>query len=515
MVSCSPHSLSSPPSRLSDWLEERGSLRAGAPFLTWRDQSLSYGETLKNARRLATWFGTKGVRSGDRIVILARNRPEVAIAVFAAAMQGALFVVLHPGLRPAGFRKIVSQCEPAVVISDRACRQTVGETGGSRLLVDGFGEGWSSWAEVEDCEAKPVPKDPCRGQGAALVFTSGSTGVPRGVKLTHDNIRFAVDAIQERLGYRADDRVGCFLPLSFDYGLYQLFLAARSGALVHLGDPGEVGPRFPRMLRRAEISVLPAVPAMAAALIRLHERRPFDLPRLRMMTNTGERLPREHIARLRERFPGLAVYVMYGLTECKRASILRPAEYDAGKQDTVGRALRGTEVYAADEAGTRLRPGEVGELVVCGPHLASGYWRAPEETARRFRRGKSTGDVALFTGDRGWVDGDGFVGFASRTGELIKHRGHRMSPLEIENEACSLPGVAEAGVLQRESDDTLHLFVTESAEGADEEAILQGLGWTLEPFKVPDFVHRIESLPRTLNGKIDRAALRERLTTVF
>jgi acyl-coenzyme A synthetase/AMP-(fatty) acid ligase len=319
-----------------------------------------------------------------------------------------------------------------------------------------------------------------------------------------------VGAIQERLSYREGDVVGGFLPLAFDYGLYQVFLAAQAGAKLYLGDPDQVGPRLPQVLRSAGVTVLPGVPSVYAALIALGRRGPLDLPKLRAITNTGERLPLAYIEELRRLFPGLEVFVMYGLTECKRVSILLPSEFEA-HSDTVGRPLAGTEVYAVDPDGRRLPPGETGELVVRGRHVALGYWRAPAETERRFRKRAPGSAVELFTGDSGSVDAEGFIRFSARSDDWIKHRGHRLSPLEIESEACQTEGVVEASLLQREEDDTLHLFVTVSDPSLEAGEIQRALGHALEPVKIPDRVVVLSEMPKSLNGKIDRKALFARL----
>ncbi|MEM1444087.1 MAG: AMP-binding protein, partial [Verrucomicrobiota bacterium] len=344
---------------------------------------------------------------------------------------------------------------------------------------------------------------------ACLVFTSGSTGTPRGVTLSHDNICYVVGAIQERLQYRPEDTIGCFLPLAFDYGLYQIFLAVQSGAKLFIGDPDQVGPRLPQVMKQAGISVLPGVPSIYAALIALGRRRALDLPDLRAITNTGERLPLSYIKEFQKMFTGLEVFVMYGLTECKRVSIMTPEELKT-HPDSVGRALAGTEVYAVDPSGNRLAPREVGELVVRGRHVAHGYWRAPEETAKRFRKRAPESAVELFTGDSGSVDEDGFLYFSARSDDLLKHRGNRISPVEIENEACTIEGIVEASLLKRDSDDTLHLFVTLSVE-LETDAILRQLSESLEPAKVPEFVVVLETMPKSLNGKIDRKDLMARL----
>ncbi len=490
-----------------------GSLLRGdshATFLSTVDgNSITYGEAEDRIDRLAGWLIAKGISPGDRVVVHASNRPEIAIAIFAAARIGAIFVVLNEQLRPHGLAKILDQAEPKVYIGDDATITSDLEI--DVLVTCGSQErpGWTAFADTVDHPLLATVPDFAIDDPACLVFTSGSTGSPRGVTLSHENITFVVDAIQRRLDYRAGDVIGGLLPLSFDYGLYQIFLAAISGANLFVGDPGMVGPRLPKVLAAAQVTVLPGVPTVYAALIALNARRPVELPLLRSITNTGQRLPRAHIDQLCDMFPGLSVYVMYGLTECKRVSILLPDEFGAHRE-SVGRPLDGTEVFAVDDAGSRLDSGEPGELVVMGPHVAyHGYWRAPEETAKRYRPGPdgSRESIRLFTGDMGYVDDDGYLHFAARADDLFKHRGHRISPIEIEDEATHVDGIVDACVVIDDSVDVLHLFACRSAESLTSESVLTTLASKLEPAKVPDKVHFIDVMPRSMNGKTDRSAL--------
>lgn len=503
-------------SGVSGFLSAQACLTPHEVFLEDRHGNvLTYSATAEMAKRFAGYLQSKGMKRGDRVAIHLQNRVELVVALFATAMLGGIYVVLHSKLRSTGLAKILEQAEARVIVLDEVTHSNLDAASGGLIpvIVGRDGDeavGYDSW---EDAISRPPLEEEWNGcdvDAACLVFTSGSTGAPRGVTLSHDNIRYVVGAIQERLGYRSGDTIGVFLPLAFDYGLYQIFLAAQSGAKLYLGDPDQVGPRLPQIMRAAGISVLPGVPSVYAALIALGRRRPLDLPTLRAITNTGERLPLSYIREMQAMFPGLDVFVMYGLTECKRVSILLPAEWET-HPDSVGRALAGTEVYAVDPGGNRLPPGEVGELVVRGRHVAHGYWRAPEETTRRFRKRAPESAVELFTGDSGSVDADGFLYFSARSDDLLKHRGNRISPLEIEMEACGLEGVVEASLLKRESDDTLHLFLTISDEAMGVDTILRALSETLEPAKVPEYVFILDGMPKSLNGKIDRKDLAARV----
>ncbi len=501
----------SPGSGVSGLLGHAAQVSPSAPYLEDRSgTTYSYAEAWDEALRLAGFLQERGVRRGDRVAIHLSNRAEIAIALYATAHIGAIYVVLNSRLRPKGLSKILKQAEPKAILLDETTRENFVEKDSVPICVFLSEENpepeWISWSDAISGEPIEVSWPGFDVDPACLVFTSGSTGDPRGVTLSHDNICYAVGAIQDRLGYRTDDVVGCFLPLAFDYGLYQIFLAAQSGAKLFIGDPDQVGPRLPMIMKAAGISVLPGVPSVYAALITLFRRRPFEIPTMRAITNTGERLPLSYIEELRNMFEGLDVFVMYGLTECKRVSIMLPSEFSK-HSDSVGRALSGTEVYAVDTDGKRLPPGEVGELAVRGRHVAHGYWRAEEETAKRFRKQAPEAAVELFTGDSGSVDAEGFIHFSARSDDLLKHRGNRISPVEIENEACTIDGVIEASVLKRDRDDTLHLFATVSKEELTTESILRSLGETLEPAKVPEFVAILEEMPKSMNGKIDRKVL--------
>jgi acyl-CoA synthetase (AMP-forming)/AMP-acid ligase II len=476
-------------------------------YLKHGDESLTYAETWRRIASITTWLDATGVGRGDRVVMVTENRIETVLLFFAVAQIGAIAVILHPQMKPEGLRRILEQTEPKLgllELSTAALREEFGET----PLVWADGGVRTPFAElIAAPEPKPVPFPGIDQDPAFLVFTSGSTGTPRGVILTHENVRFVSAAIQARLQYQAEDRVAIFLPLSFDYGLYQLFYAAMVGASVFIGRPEMAVPELPRILAAQEISVLPGVPTLFGGLIKMQRYRPVALPKLRVITNTGDHLPQSYIQSLREFFPQAQVFPMYGLTECKRVSILLPEELEA-KPESVGRALDGTEVFAMDAHGQRLPPGETGELCVRGRHLALGYWRAPEETAKRYKFIGEGDSRILLSGDFGRVDAEGFLHFHGRSDFLIKHKGHRLSPAEVEEEACRILDVVAAGCVKDEARDQLCLFVSVSREGLDEQALIMALSAKLEPAKVPNRVIFLPELPKTGNQKVDRKALR-------
>lgn len=481
------------------------------------DAPLTYAAAWRQILSIAAWLNARGVGRGDRVVMVTENRVETVLLFFATTQIGAIAVILNPLLKADGLNRIMEQTDPKCVLLDAETQALRDEIG----AVPTIWAGENTAARAGDVrfeeliamvEPKPVPFPGIDQDPAFLVFTSGSTGTPRGVILTHDNVRFVAAAIQMRLQYRVEDRVGIFLPLSFDYGLYQLFYAAMVGAGVFIGRPEMAGPELPRILAAQEITVLPGVPTLFGGLIKMQRYRPVPLPKLRVITNTGDHLPQSYIQSLRELFPQARVFPMYGLTECKRVSILLPEELDA-KPESVGRALDGTEVFAMDASGKRLPAGETGELCVRGRHLALGYWRAPEETAKRYKFIGEGHSRVLMSGDYGSVDAEGFLHFHGRSDFLIKHKGHRLSPAEVEEVACQIAGVVAAGCVKDEARDQLCLFVASSKDDLNEQGIVMALSEKLELPKVPNRVIFLPELPKTANQKVDRKALRALLQT--
>jgi acyl-coenzyme A synthetase/AMP-(fatty) acid ligase len=232
------------------------------------------------------------------------------------------------------------------------------------------------------------------------------------------------------------------------------------------------------------------------------------LPSLRFVTNSGAHLPRSYIDDIKRLYPSCLVFVMFGLTECKRVSIMLPDEYP-NKPDAVGRALDQTECIIIDGDGNRLPPGQKGELVVRGPNVMLGYWNAPEQNAKRYRRWGTGHETALFTGDVCSLDADGFLYFHGRNDDIYKQRGHRVSSVEVESAANEVPGVLQAAVIPHRDDEGATLIVTGDTSS---DGVLAGLRARLEEFKIPTRVVRSPSdLPLTPNRKVDKKALEQLL----
>jgi acyl-CoA synthetase (AMP-forming)/AMP-acid ligase II len=344
---------------------------------------------------------------------------------------------------------------------------------------------------------------------AALIYTSGSSGTPKGVMLTHLNMTSAAASISTYLECRHDDVVLNVLPLAFDYGLYQIFLAFRVGATLILHGSFAYPWEIVQLLMQRSVTGFPLVPTIAAVLLRLDLRR-HAFPCLRYVTSTGAVLPVNHIQGLRQVFPAARLYSMYGLTECKRVSYLPPEQLDIRPQ-SVGRGMPNQEVYIVDECGRRVGPRVTGELVVRGSHVMRGYWNLPEETSRVLRPGLIPGETVLYTGDLFWMDEGRYLYFVGRRDELIKSRGERVSPKEIEDVITAMDQVSEAavfGVPDAILGSVLSaVVVPREGQTITGRAVLRHCALHLEPHAVPQNVRIAASIPRNERGKVDRREL--------
>ena len=440
------------------------------------------------------------MRRGDRVVIVSPDGIPTVIALFAISRLGAITVITHEDIKDYFLQHILEDCDPRVVLMNARLRNRHSLEGGRTVITLD-----DNWDATPFADARPVATEIISCDPAFLIYTSGSTSMPKAVISTHANVCFTVSAIQERLHIDKSDVIGNFITLSFDYGLYQIFLSLAVGATLAMGsDMKNLGVKLHVILTDWHVTVLPVVPALAAVLIRLLKRVGADTSRLRMITSTGAHLPEACINDLKGLLPHCGIFPMFGLTECKRVSILTPEEYER-KPGSVGRPLQDTECLIVDDRAEPLPPGTVGELVVRGPHVTSGYWKSPELTGQRFRVWGSGVERALFTGDMCSMDEDGYLTFHGRTDDIYSQHGSRISVLEVEAAARDISGVSEAAVLPPEEGKPATLFV---ATYLPPTTVLEQLRQRLEDFRIPEAIVPVEELPLNSNGKVDKAALR-------
>jgi acyl-coenzyme A synthetase/AMP-(fatty) acid ligase len=473
-------------------------------YLKNETQQLSFSQVHSQVCTLAWRLAQAGVHSWDRVLLVCPNHINVPVAVLAINALGAIAVVVNEQTTATSLASILVETNAKLIFGHSA--QAERWTGLEVPVV------WSidRLDIASTATTTPLPPQPlqprCSQDPALMIYTSGSTGKPKGVVLSQDNVLFASEQIQARLGYQPCDVIGLFLPLSFDYGLYQMFLAFLSGACLYVSDASKAGPALAGTLQQQGVTVFPGVPHLYNLLTQFLTRKQMLLDGIRLCTNTGAHLPTSQIELLQQWLPNCQVAPMYGLTECKRVAILHPEEV-ASKPGSVGRPLDDTCAYIVDDAGNLLPPGEIGELVIVGRHVGMGYWRAPEETALRYRQHPCGIGRALFSGDNFRQDAEGYLYYVGRRDEQIKRQGFRINRLEIEDTALRLPGLINACLIQADSRLVLFVGFMQESSQLSEREMLNFLAAHLEPYKVPDAIEVLESFPVSSNGKINRKAI--------
>jgi amino acid adenylation domain-containing protein len=468
------------------------------------DTRVSCAELDRRASAVAQALGALGVSRGDTVAVVYPNGVDAAVAIYGVLRAGAAFSPVNPSTKRDRLALQLADLGASAVLCAEPLTATVRAAAAEAVAV----------AVVSDLERMgaegPSTPPALEIDLGAVIYTSGSTGEPKGVTLSHRNMTFVADSIIEYLRLGRDDRILCVLPLSFNYGLYQLLMAVRVGATLVL-EPGFAFPgRIVSLLADERITCLPGVPTVFTTLLSLHGLRERRFPDLRLLTNAGAALPAATVADVRATFPDAELFLMYGLTEATRVAYLPPELVDS-KPTAVGTAIPGTEAWIEDEAGRVLGPGEVGELFVRGAHVMEGYWNDPDGTAKRLREGRWPWERTLATNDLFRLDDDGHLRFVGRRDDVIKSRGEKVAPREVEEVLVDAPGVREAAVVGVE-DRLLGMAVIahvapEPEAELDPAELRRICAGALEDHKVPRRIDVHDELPRTANGKIDRRAL--------
>ena len=488
-------------------------------------RKFTYAELEARANRLAWSLIAGGVQRGDRVAIFLENSAEAVISIFAILKAGAVFLVVNPTAKADKVCYILNNCRATGLITDRVKLGTLADALADVPYIQSvFVAGSLPEAELattkrlfdltaalEDSRLPAVPpaKRCIDIDLAALIYTSGSTGRPKGVMLTHLNIVSAATSITTYLENQPDDIILSVLPLSFDYGLYQALMAFKIGGTLILERGFTYPYRIIELLNQEQVSGFPIVPTISAMLLQL-DLSAHRFPALRYITNTAAVLPTDHIRRLRNLFPKVRIFSMYGLTECKRVSYLPPEQIDF-RPTSVGRGMPNEEVYIVDDTGRRVAAGTVGELVVRGSNVMKGYWELPEETDRMLKPGPLPGEKVLHTGDLFRMDEEGYLYFVGRKDDIIKTRGEKVSPREVEDVLHAMPGVAEAAVIGVPDEvlgEAIQAIVRPHAGvNLTAEEVIHWCSLKLENFMVPKFVDFQGEFPKTSTGKISKREL--------
>lgn len=495
--------------------------------IVYKGNEFSYQSLREKSGILAAHFILAGVKKGDRMAIYMNNSWQTAISIYATLLAGGVFLVINPQTKANKLNYILKDSGAKIALTEsffanEFCEALDELSSLSQVIISGeIHEGIRekvslvSFADIlEKTEAKVqfpliIPNDL-----AALIYTSGSTGFPKGVMMTHQSMVFTSWSLIEYLRLTEDEKIMLVLPMAFDYGLYQLIMSITIGGTLIIEHSFNFPPAIFRQIDQLKPTVFPGVPSIYAMMIATHKKTGITFDSVQKITNTAAALPEEFVSDLKLIFPNALIFKMYGLTECKRVSYLEPELADL-KPHSVGKAIPGTEVFLLSPEGEPVPPNEPGILYVRGPHVMAGYWNNEELTREMLKPGLVPGERMLCAHDLFRMDEEGFLYFLGRNDDIIKTRGEKVSPIEVENAIYRNPGVKEAAVLGSPDvmlGEAIVAFVTryDQAEITEKE-IQQECMANLEPFMVPQRVIILPEMPKSNNGKIDKKELKKML----
>jgi acyl-CoA ligase (AMP-forming) (exosortase A-associated) len=513
--------------------------RPQAPALKHKGAFLTYEELWGRVQDAARALVGLGLGRSERVAVYLEKRHETVVAVFGAAAAGLTFVPISPLLRAHQVAHILKDCNVRVLVTSAprldTLKETIGDCTDLRhiVLVDDAtpaagATGSAKPLKWTDTLGAPTQRDVALHRVieydmAAIFYTSGSTGLPKGVVLSHRNLVSGAESVSAYLENVPDDHILSLLPLNFDAGFSQLTTAFLIGAQVTMLD--FVFPRDAVQLAAAEhVTGIAGVPPLWNQLADV-EWPAAASQSVRYFTNTGDRMPRRTLDLLRAKMPNAKPYLMYGLTESFRSTFLPPSEVDR-RPDSIGKAVPNAEILVVKDDGTLAGPGESGELVHRGPFVSLGYWNDPERTAERFKPAPGRAgelvmpEMAVWSGDTVRLDEEGFLYFVGRRDGMIKTSGYRVSPTEVENVIYASGFVKEAvavGVPHPTIGQAVVVIATppSGASALNHDGVIEACKRVLPAYMVPHKLVERQDIARNANGKIDRKQLADELAQLF
>jgi long-chain acyl-CoA synthetase len=478
------------------------------------ENHFTYKEILDKSSALASYFIDNGLKKGDRVFIYMDNAPETVISIFGTLLAGGAFSVITPAVKAPKLKFMIENYSPKFIIANQTKIEMLSRMKSyddiPPLIITGDDTGrFASFDKIISSGNNAPHVNIIDVDLAAVIYTTGSTGEAKGVALTHLNMVSAARSITEYLGTDSSDTILCILPLSFDYGLYQLLISVMVGGTIVLEKQFGYPYQLIQLIETRQVTGLPCVPTMMAIFLHMDKIDTQRLSSVRYITNTGAALPPAFIPRLQAIFKNAKIFSMYGLTECKRVSYL-PPELINQRPDSVGIPMPNTEVFIVDEFGNMHERDAAGELVIRGSNVMQGYWNDPEGTSKILKPGRYPWEKILYTGDMFRIDIDGFLYFLGRRDDMIRVRGGRVAPKEIENVLYELNGVVEARVLPVPDELLGSAIKAEIVLRKDMtisvDEILNHCRGFLEERKLPKYINFVKELPKMDNGKISRMA---------
>lgn len=496
---------------LPDLLFQHRKDRASQVALIDGQNRLTYSELIVKTERFAAMLQQKGIQRGDHVAVYLQRSVESVVALFAVWSLGAVVVIINDILKNRQVDYIIGHSEASFLITDSRLSTMLTECSLKNdhiITVD----------TEKLTDQQFVPSRVIGADLALIIYTSGSTGMPKGIMLSHNNLISGTHIIADYLHLTQDEIIISLLPFSFDYGLNQLLTAILVGGTLVIQRsmmPADIC----NTLDRERVTGMGAVPMLWQQLA--GSRSPFtktSFPQLRYITNTGGRMPESITKIFRQVHPHIQIFLMFGLTEAFRSTYLPPDQVDL-RPSSIGKAIPNVELLVLNERGELCKPGEEGELVHRGANIAMGYWRDPENTAKRFRpapfqqgKGGQT-EIAVFSGDYVKTDEEGYIYFIGRKDQMIKSHGMRVSPEEIEDCIFASQMVKHVVAFAVPFDDVkssiIIALVPSNSDTFSQKELLLYSKTQMPEYLRPDIIWQLENFPLTSSGKPDRVRLQE------
>lgn len=469
----------------------------------------SYGELGSRIRAVQRFIREHD--AGENILILADNSPFFVEAYIGIMADGRVVVPMLPRSSEPALDFVIKSCNITTAFVQKKYIGKITEKYHSvkNIVIDLKDEKHSDMGSLDGARIDPVDVD-MKKRPAVIVFTSGSTGDPRGVIISHNNLKANTESIVEYLELTSKDRVMAVMPFSYCYGASLLHTHLRVGGSIVINNRFMFPGKVLEEINEKRCTGFAGVPSHFQILLRKTKMKEMTFPALKYVTQAGGKLPTPFISELIKALPTTNVIIMYGQTEATARLSYLPTGRLKDKLGSMGKGIPGVKLEVLDKEGRAVKPGEVGEIVASGENIMMGYWQLPEETAKVLRNGR------LYTGDLATVDEDGFIFVVDREKQIIKCGGYRVSPKEIEDVIVTLPEVVEAaaiGVPDEILGEGIKAFVTLKDPRhpiTTEKDVIDLCKRELPSYKCPKHVEFVDGLPKNDYGKVMKEELKRR-----
>jgi amino acid adenylation domain-containing protein len=524
---------------LQSWVTQQAETRPDATAVVMGTEKLTYGQLETSSNQLAHLLEQSGCKQGDRVCILMPKSPAAIVSMIGILKAGCMHVPIDTATPAARIRHIFESCDNRWILAGGRVTPLLEELLADDPLRARTSIGWLdpkspsatnftpefSRADLDAASPDSLPQQCTPDQGSHILFTSGSTGVPKGVVITHSNVATFVAWALKHYGIDHTDRFSGHTPFHFDLSTFDIFGTITAGAQLHLvpTETALLPPKLAEFIRDSELTQWFSVPSVLNYLAKFNAVKQNDFPSLRRVLWCGEVLPTPALMYWMERLPKALFSNLYGPTEATIASSfydVTVCPLDPKSAIPIGKACDGEQLLVLDEKLQPVPAREIGNLYIAGAGLSPGYWRDPEKTAAAFLSQPHNGDpvARLYrTGDLAWQDEDGLIYFVGRADTQIKVRGYRIELGEIETALNSMGKLQECAVVAIPTDNfggwmICCAYVVRAGDDVSLNALREHLKKLVPNYMFPARWMAYDALPKNANGKIDRPRLKERFT---